>query len=86
MGKYGVSELTQRVDNRELPLIHFMDMRREAEKKKISSYSVPTLVEALRERVQNREQSILFLGPASTPPCFAQTVDMLKLVRIAVSQ
>ena len=35
VGKYGVSELTQRVDNRELPLIHLVDMRREAEKKNL---------------------------------------------------
>jgi primosomal protein N' (replication factor Y) len=62
VGKYGVSELTQRVDNRELPLIHLVDMRREAEKKKSLPILSQPLVEALRERVQNREQSILFLN------------------------
>ena len=31
-GKYGISHLRNRVDNRELPLIHLVDMRREAEK------------------------------------------------------
>ena len=33
-GKYSISQLSKRVDNRELPLIHLIDMRREAEKQR----------------------------------------------------
>ena len=60
--KYGISRLTRRVDNRELPLIHLVDMRREAEKTKNLPILSQQLVEALRERCANREQSILFLN------------------------
>ena len=62
LAKYSLSELTQRVDNRELPLIHLVDMRRENDKRNNLSILSQPLVEALRQRVQNREQSILFLN------------------------
>tara|TARA_B100000035_G_scaffold295191_1_gene286065 strand:+ start:1429 stop:3669 length:2241 start_codon:yes stop_codon:yes gene_type:complete len=61
-GKYGISKLTQRVDNRELPLVHLVDMRREADKIKTLPILSQPLVEALRERCVNGEQSILFLN------------------------
>jgi primosomal protein N' (replication factor Y) len=60
--KYGLSRLTKRVDNRELPLVHLVDMRREAEKTKVLPILSQQLVEALRDRLANREQSILFLN------------------------
>ena len=60
--KYGISKLTQRVDNRELPLVHLVDMRREADKIKTLPILSQPLVEALRERCVNGEQSILFLN------------------------
>ena len=60
--KYGISKLTQRVDNRELPLVHLVDMRREADKTKTLPILSQPLVEALRERCVNGEQSILFLN------------------------
>ncbi len=61
-GKYEISKLTLRVDNRELPLVHLVDMRREAEKIKTLPILSQPLTEALRERCVNREQSILFLN------------------------
>ena len=61
-GKYFISKLTQRVDNRELPLVHLIDMRREAEKIKTLPILSQPLIEALRERCVNGEQSILFLN------------------------
>lgn len=61
-GKYGISHLRNRVDNRELPLIHLVDMRREAEKNRTLPILSQSLIEALRERCANREQSILFLN------------------------
>ena len=60
--KYGISTLTHRVDNRELPLVHLIDMRREADKIKTLPILSQPLVEALRERCVNGEQSILFLN------------------------
>ncbi|MAK46142.1 MAG: primosomal protein N' [Opitutae bacterium] len=60
--KYEISKLSKRVDDRELPLVHLIDMRREKDKNRTTTiFSVP-LVEALRERFANREQSILFLN------------------------
>ena len=44
--KYSLSKLTERVDNRELPLVHLVDMRREAEKRKTLPILSQPLVEA----------------------------------------
>lgn len=60
--KYDQSSLTKRIDGRELPLIHLVDMRRESLKEKIPPILSQPLVEALRQRYADREQSILFLN------------------------
>jgi len=60
--KYAKSSLTKRIDGRELPLIHLVDMRRESLKEKIPPILSQPLVEALRQRYTDREQSILFLN------------------------
>ena len=59
--KYQKSVLSQRIDGRELPLVHLVDMRREALKQKVP-HPFQQLVEALRQRYEDREQSILFLN------------------------
>ncbi len=61
-GKYTISRLSQRIDGRELPLVHLVDMRREAQKQKIAPILSQSLVEALQKRYEAREQSILFLN------------------------
>ena len=61
-GKYKKSTLSQRIDGRELPLVHLVDMRRETLKQKKAPILSHQLVEALRQRYENREQSILFLN------------------------
>ena len=61
-GKYGISKLSKRVDDRELPRVHLVDMRREKDKTRTIPIFSVSLVEALRERFANREQSILFLN------------------------
>ena len=61
-GKYKKSTLSQRIDGRELPLVHLVDMRRETLKQKKAPILSQQLVEALRQRYENREQSILFLN------------------------
>jgi primosomal protein N' (replication factor Y) (superfamily II helicase) len=61
-GKYGQSTLSKRIDGRELPLIHLIDMRRESQREKIPPILSQQLIEALRQRYTDREQSILFLN------------------------
>ncbi len=62
VGKYKRSILSQRIDGRELPLVHLVDMRREAMKQKSAPILSQQLIEALRQRYEDREQSILFLN------------------------
>lgn len=62
VGKYKRSVLSQRIDGRELPLVHLVDMRREAMKQKSAPILSQQLIEALRQRYEDREQSILFLN------------------------
>ena len=62
IGKYKRSILSQRIDGRELPLVHLVDMRREAMKQKSAPILSQQLIEALRQRYEDREQSILFLN------------------------
>ncbi|MCH6255891.1 primosomal protein N' [Puniceicoccaceae bacterium K14] len=61
-GKYRHDRLTKRIDDRSLPMIHIVDMRGEMmrSKKNISLSSM--LVEKLRNRFENGEQSILFIN------------------------
>ncbi len=56
-GKYRLNRLTKRVDDRQLPLIHVVDMRRE----KGGIFS-RLLVDKMQERLERREQVILFLN------------------------
>jgi primosomal protein N' (replication factor Y) len=60
--KYSRSLLSKRVDGRELPLVHLIDMRKEAQREKNIPILSQPLVEALRQRYYDREQSILFLN------------------------
>lgn len=60
--KYTKSLLSKRVDGRELPLVHLIDMRKEAQREKNIPVLSQPLVEALRQRYYDREQSILFLN------------------------
>ena len=60
--KYSRSILSKRIDGRELPLVHLIDMRKEAQREKFPPILSQPLVEALRDRYYKREQSILFLN------------------------
>ncbi len=57
-GKYVIDRLTKRVDDRQLPLMHVVDMRREKGGRVFSSL----LTEKMQERYENKEQTILFLN------------------------
>ncbi len=57
-GKYGISKITQRVDNAKLPLIYVVDMKHEKAGANISRL----LHSKILERIENKEQCILFLN------------------------
>jgi primosomal protein N' (replication factor Y) len=61
-GKYRLATLTQRIDEKQMPQIRIVDLRQERRKEK----AVPILSEKLRSaissRLENREQTILFLN------------------------
>ncbi|MFP4259907.1 MAG: primosomal protein N' [Opitutales bacterium] len=61
-GKYQVDRILKRVDNRQLPKIHLVDMRREALQGKGVSPVSRTLADKLIDRFEKKEQSILFLN------------------------
>jgi primosomal protein N' (replication factor Y) len=57
-GKYALDRLTKRVDDRQLPLMHVVDMRRE----KGPAVFSQLLLDKLQARLERREQAILFLN------------------------
>jgi primosomal protein N' (replication factor Y) len=57
-GKYALDRLTKRVDDRQLPLMHVVDMRRE----KGPAVFSRLLLEKLEARLEKGEQAILFLN------------------------
>ena len=60
--KYGLSQLSTRIDGRQLPLMHIVDMRLDARKGKGVSVLSQSLIEAMRDRFEKKEQTILFLN------------------------
>jgi primosomal protein N' (replication factor Y) len=73
-GKYALVKLTQRVDNRKMPLMRVVDMRQEAHKQKGPQIFSERLKTAIALRLERREQTILFLnrrGFATTLLCSA---------------
>ncbi|MGJ3243782.1 MAG: replication restart helicase PriA [Opitutales bacterium] len=61
-GKYRVSRLPRRVDDRKLPTVHVVDMRVELLRDKGRSGISRLLADKLHDRYEKREQSILFLN------------------------
>lgn len=61
-GKYILNRLTKRVDDRELPVVHVVDMRREILKKNRMVAFSEVLKEKLLLRYEQKEQSILFIN------------------------
>lgn len=61
-GKYTLDRMLKRVDNRELPKIHVVDMCREGTPEKPESLISQMLAEKLIDRFEKKEQSILFLN------------------------
>ncbi len=61
-GKYMLNRMLKRVDDRELPKIHVIDMCRESAPEKPESLISKMLAEKLIDRFEKKEQSILFLN------------------------
>lgn len=61
-GKYAIDRLTQRVDDRALPMMHVVDMRQEIARTRKSTQLSTMMVEKLRDRFEKKEQSILFIN------------------------
>jgi primosomal protein N' (replication factor Y) len=61
-GKYTLLELPSRVDEQKLPLVRVIDMRAEARKEKGTPIFGEKLKEAITQRLEKREQVMLFLN------------------------
>ncbi len=61
-GKYELVSLNQRVDEQQMPLIRIVDLRQERRKEKIAPILSERLSKAIADRLQKREQTILFLN------------------------
>src|ERR1700704_6023798 len=62
IGKYRLVTLTQRVDQKQMPLMRIVDLRQERQKKKKAAILSEKLRAAISDRLEKREQTILFLN------------------------
>lgn len=70
--KYGIVRLTKRVDDRQMPLLHVVDLRRARAAGKGGGIFSPLLREKMIDRLEKGEQTILFLnrrGYSTTALC-----------------
>jgi primosomal protein N' (replication factor Y) len=61
-GKYQLVTLTQRVDDQKMPLMRIVDLRQERRKQKAAAILSEKLSQAIADRLEKREQTILFLN------------------------
>jgi primosomal protein N' (replication factor Y) len=61
-GKFSLLELPERVDNQKMPRVRVVDMRQAATKEKGNLIFSPQLKEAIHQRIEKGEQTILFLN------------------------
>ena len=61
-GKYELLTLSQRVDDQRMPLMRIVDLRQERRKEKIAPILSEKLSQAIADRLEKREQTILFLN------------------------
>jgi primosomal protein N' (replication factor Y) len=61
-GKYHLATLTQRVDQKQMPLMRIVDLRQERRKGKAVAILSEKLSQAITDRLEKREQTILFLN------------------------
>ncbi|MGH7976798.1 MAG: replication restart helicase PriA, partial [Limisphaerales bacterium] len=61
-GKYTLLELPERVDDQKMPRVRVVDMRQAFAKEKGNLIFSPQLKEAIQQRIERKEQTILFLN------------------------
>ncbi len=61
-GKFALLELPERVDDQKMPRVRVVDMRQAAHKEKGIPIFSPQLKEAITQRLERKEQTILFLN------------------------
>ncbi|MDB6066655.1 MAG: priA [Pedosphaera sp.] len=61
-GKYTLLEMPERVDNIKMPIVRVVDMRQAMRKGKSIPIFSPQLKEAITQRLERKEQTILFLN------------------------
>ena len=61
-GKYTLLELPERVDDQKMPHVRVVDMRQAAHQEKGIPIFSPQLKEAIQQRLERKEQTILFLN------------------------
>ena len=61
-GKYRLNRITKRVDDRQLPLVHVVDMKREVMSAKGGAIFSRLLIDKMQDRLDKGEQSILFIN------------------------
>jgi primosomal protein N' (replication factor Y) (superfamily II helicase) len=61
-GKFALLELPERVDDQKMPHVRVVDMRQAAHKEKGPPIFSPQLKEAITQRLERKEQTILFLN------------------------
>ncbi len=62
IGKYQLVTLTQRIDEKQMPLMRIVDLRQERRKEKSATILSEKLRTAIADRLEKREQIILFLN------------------------
>ena len=62
IGKYRLVTLTQRIDEKQMPLMRIVDLRQERRKEKSATILSEKLRAAIMVRLEKREQTILFLN------------------------
>jgi len=71
-GKYRLLEMRERADDKQMPIVRVVDMRHEFRAQKGPPIFSNKLVEAMRQRIERSEQTILFLnrrGYATSMQC-----------------
>ena len=61
-GKYRLLELLKRADDKKMPIVRVIDMRQAARQEKGPPVFSPQLKEAMTQRLERKEQTILFLN------------------------
>ena len=61
-GKYRLATLTRRIDEKQMPLMRIVDLRQERRKEKAAAILSEKLRAAIADRLEKREQTILFLN------------------------